>query len=313
MGGGVSAHASSVSIWEEGNYRYLQSNGIPDHAPGEFPNPGNPNRISEQDYLFRVPRQPQLNQGMRECGHDSFGAALNGVPFDPATVEFWNNDRRSGWNYEAMSGKINLGLDPSNAHVQPNGAYHYHGIPLQFLKQHASGERIGYAADGFPIYYDARVKSSYRLKQGVRPSGPGGRYDGTFVEDYEFVEGAGDLDLCNGRFGETPDHPEGLYHYYLTETFPFVPRCWRGDPDPSFQKAGSSGQGPGRGGPQGSGIGMGEMGPRPPQGQGGRPPQEAILACAYLGEGAPCRFQAPHGPVSGTCRNIQGTAACVSQ
>ena len=26
------------------------------------------------------------------------------------------------------------------------------------------------------------------------------RYDGTFVADYEFVEGAGDLDECNGRF-----------------------------------------------------------------------------------------------------------------
>jgi hypothetical protein len=26
-----------------------------------------------------------------------FGMALNGVPFDPGTAEFWNRDPSSGW------------------------------------------------------------------------------------------------------------------------------------------------------------------------------------------------------------------------
>ena len=52
----------------------------------------------------------------------SFGVALNGVPFDPGTAEYWENDRSSDWRYDALSGKINLGLDQNNAHVQPNGA-----------------------------------------------------------------------------------------------------------------------------------------------------------------------------------------------
>ncbi len=58
----------------------------------------------------------------------SFGVALNGLPLDPGTAEFWHND--PNWNYEAMSGKMDLGLDENNAHVQPNGAYHYHGLPM---------------------------------------------------------------------------------------------------------------------------------------------------------------------------------------
>jgi hypothetical protein len=52
---------------------------------------------------------------------------VNGIPFDAATNEFWNNNR--AWNYDALSGKIQLGTDSSNAHVQPGGVYHYHGLP----------------------------------------------------------------------------------------------------------------------------------------------------------------------------------------
>jgi len=43
--------------------------------------------------------------------------------------------------------------------------------------------------------------SSYRLKSGERPTGagdPGGSYDGTYRDDYEYVAGQGDLDACNG-------------------------------------------------------------------------------------------------------------------
>ena len=110
---------------------------------------------------------------------------------------------------------------------------------------------IGYAADGFPIYGPygyadpdnpkkgfKLMRSSYRLRKGTRSSGPGGVYDGTFVQDYEFVAGSGDLDMCNGRYGPTPEHPEGIYHYFITEEFPFVPRYLRGIPDPSFLRRG---------------------------------------------------------------------------
>lgn len=261
------AYQNQVNITVKGQYRYITSNGIPDHKPGQFPNNGNPNRISPQRHNFRVPANPQPSERITPMQRMPFGVALNGIPFDPGTAEFWNRDPRSGWNYDALSGKINLGLDASNAHVQPTGAYHYHGMPLGLIKRVQKKDnmvQVGFAADGFPIYAkighkDANdpdselveLKSSYRLKHGNRPNGPGGKYDGTFVQDFEYVAGAGDLDECNGRTGVTPDYPEGTYYYVITEDFPFIPRYFRGTPDSSFERRGPppGGRGPGRRGP----------------------------------------------------------------
>ena len=37
---------------------------------------------------------------------------------------------------------------------------------------------------------------------------------GTYIEDYEYVEGLGDLDQYNGRFCVTPEYPAGIYAYF---------------------------------------------------------------------------------------------------
>lgn len=262
-----------VAITVAGGERVIYANGLPDHKPGEFPRPGNPNSISPQNYNFHLPAHPEAAARPTPAGHSLFGVALNGVPFDPGTAEFWNGDPRSGWNYEAKSGFMDLGLDENNAHVQPTGAYHYHGLPtglVQRLDRHRRGMvMVGYAADGFPIYAsygytsanDAtsglkKMHSSYRLKSGLRPSGPGGAYDGKFTADYEYVKGNGDLDECNGRFGVTPEFPQGTYHYCITDEFPWISRIWRGTPDPSFMKR------PGPGGRRG----LSQRLPRPEKG-----------------------------------------------
>ena len=83
--------------------------------------------------------------------------------------------------------------------------------------------------DGYPIYalYGfkdpedpksgiKKLSSSFQLKKGHRPNSPGGKYDGTFSKDYEYVKGSGDLDECNGRFTVTKEFPEGTYAYFLT-------------------------------------------------------------------------------------------------
>lgn len=277
----VYAMSNRVAISLRDGRRLIESNGYPDHTPGQFPRRGNPNTLTEQKYSFRVPEHPVVAAQPTPSGHNWFGVALNGVPFEPNTAEYWHNDRSSGWNNEALSGNINLGLDEHNAHVQPNGAYHYHALPKGLVARlGGDGQRmllVGYAADGFPIYTAygytdpkssssplKKMKSSYRLKPGTRPSGPGGKYDGTYSEDYEYVKGSGDLDDCNGRFGITPEYPEGIYHYYITEQFPYLSRQYRGTPDSSFNKGG-----PGPGGPGGPG-GRRRGGPGGPG--GGRPP-----------------------------------------
>lgn len=52
---------------------------------------------------------------------------------------------------------------------------------------------------------------------------------GAFTQDFEYVEGLGDLDQCNGRFGVTPEFPEGIYYYVVTDDFPFFTRCLKGN------------------------------------------------------------------------------------
>jgi hypothetical protein len=249
----IFGYQNKVETYTENNYRYFKTNGIPDHETGKFPNSRNPNSITEQNKIYRVTLKPKQNNKGRAIGLNSFGIAMNGVLFDPGAAEFWNRDRTSGWQYEALSGKIDLGMDDNNAHVQPDGTYHYHGLPIglyESRKNKNSMTLLGYAADGFPIYglYGfgennkiKKLSSSYRIKKGNRPSGPKGKYDGTFVEDYEYIENAGDLDECNGTFGITPEYPEGTYYYVITDTFPFIPRYIKGNPDESFKKGPPSG------------------------------------------------------------------------
>ncbi|WP_420410874.1 YHYH protein [Roseibium sp.] len=242
---------ASADITVDGNKRRIRANGYPIKSPGSFPNRNNPHRISKKNYNLKVPLAPRKNGRATNAQGSVFGIALNGVVMDPGTAEYWQNNRRSGWNYEAMGGACKLGLDKYNAHVQPDGTYHYHGIPTGVLA--SEGGRsvpalIGYAADGFPIYgpygYSnpqkksgiKKLKSSYRIKNGTRPSGPGGRYNGKFTQDWAYVRGAGDLDQCNGRFAVTPEYPKGTYHYVLTDQFPYIPRCWMGSPDNSFKR-----------------------------------------------------------------------------
>ncbi|MEM1109375.1 MAG: YHYH protein [Planctomycetota bacterium] len=267
----VNGSAHDVQITERNGVRTITANGIPDHTPGRFPSRGNPNAISAQSYSFEMPLEPE--KATREYrGRALFGVALNGVPFDPGTAEIWSpNGRtrgrdapRDGWRYEAITGGINLGLDDHHAHVQSTGAYHYHGLPTGVYEA-AAGKptskrpdqmiMVGYAADGFPIYgvwahedpMDpssplVKATTSHQTKDGSRPrksdTSPGGKYDGTFVQDWEYVEGLGDLDQHHGRFGVTPEYPDGTYYYMITDEYPFIPRSFYGTPDPSFEKRG---------------------------------------------------------------------------
>ena len=278
---------NQVSITVENGVRTVRSNGVPDHPTGNFPNRACPNTMTAQSYVFHMPAEPVAAPQPTVLRMHPFGVAINGVVFDPGAAEWWQRNPSSGWQYEPLSGKYFLGTDDSNAHVQPNGVYHYHGLPKGLIQKHHAENtliQIGWAADGFPIYGAwghtkaddlnsplKTMKSSYCVKSGTRPSGsqgPGGKYDGTFVQDYEYVAGSGDLDENNGRFGPTPEFPKGTYHYYATTTYPFIPRSFKGTPDSSFFRKGPPG-GPGGRGPMRRG---GMPGGPPPGGPGGGPP-----------------------------------------
>ena len=262
------APTPSVSIQVNGSIRTITSNNIPDHKVGLFgqvPGALNPNAITAQSSTYELTTQPeqasQLTPLLGPIGPVySFGVLLNGVELDPTPAEPFPHDGNRGpsanWDWNLEASNVNLGLDCSDAHVQPNGKYHYHGEPHGFLDNMSiSGQEmtlIGYAGDGFPIYYlyaysvasdrtssVTAMSSSYRLREGERPGdgvdAPCGEYDGTYAADYEYVPGLGDLDEANGRVGVTPEYPAGTYYYVLGDAFPFIPRYFRGTPSEDFR------------------------------------------------------------------------------
>ncbi len=85
---------------------------------------------------------------------------------------------------------------------------------------------IGWAYDGNPIYGPYTysnpddinssltfLESGYSLSTSEVVDRPFGFTAGFFVEDYKF-KNSGDLDQYNGRFGVTPEFPQGVYAYY---------------------------------------------------------------------------------------------------
>lgn len=265
---------SKYSWTSDGSNRILNGNGIPNHPVGTFPNPDNPNTISEQNVSAQFTLCPTIVSEIGVQAGGPSGAiayAINSVKFDPATAGRCNDSgscslaRGQGrWSIEALGHEtFDFGDDMNHAHVQPTGEYHYHGMPellLDFLGQDTSMTLVGWASDGFPVYAryafsdlnDAKspmkvIQPSWKLKSAPddgRPThvtqltgGPGqGNTSqntpismGAFTQDYEYVEGSGDLDQCNGRVGVTPEFPDGIYYYMVTDAFPYFSRCLKGD------------------------------------------------------------------------------------
>jgi hypothetical protein len=244
--------------------RALTGNGVPNHpvTRGNFATRVGAVTVSQ---LFTMTPAVTSASGTFERG--TIGFAVNSVKFDPATdggcmSTATGTGMNQGcvaagaggqgavtypWALEALGGAFQFGTDESNAHTQPSGAYHYHGMPEGLLTVlQASATRmtlVGFALDGFPMYarygHDAATDPASPLRR-MTPSWQkkatpdAGRPStatfpmGTFRQDYEYRAGSGDLDECNGRFGVTPEFPSGIYHYYVTETYPFIQRCWKG-------------------------------------------------------------------------------------
>ncbi|MGL1921370.1 MAG: YHYH protein [Hyphomicrobiales bacterium] len=229
LAGCASAVDNSTSS-AKNNQRCFSGDGLPDHKTGTFPNRGNPNGIRSQNVHMCVPATP-VKSNTAKAVRGAIGIAVNGVQFRPTTAGFWDANARRGhsrrgdknWSLDIFGAPGHLGLDFNNAHVGPNGLYHYHGIANSLTKTSGSS-LIGYAGDGFEMHYiGGKAVPGYRLKRGQRPSGPLGKYDGTYNEDYEHIAAANTLDQCNGgMLGKK-------YVYFVTESYPFVGRCLWGN------------------------------------------------------------------------------------
>ncbi|AUC76385.1 YHYH protein [Olleya sp. Bg11-27] len=268
------AFTSEYNEAVSGTTRTITSNSIPSHMVGLFGGGTgslNPNAITEQSETYVITTTPAIasaltpllsttGNGPNLGPQYSFGVLLNGVELDPVAAEPFPHEGPLSanvnweWNLEALN--VNLGLDCNNAHVQPTGKYHYHGSPILFLENLNIPSNqmtlIGYAADGFPMYYKyaysigtdntssiIEMTSSYQLKSGNRGgdgiTAPCDVYNGVYSNDYEFITDLGTLDQANGRTGVTPEYPAGTYYYVITDDFPSIPRYFRGTPSEDFK------------------------------------------------------------------------------
>jgi len=227
----------------EPTYLFITADGLPDHDTGNFPNSENPYAISEQSRVFRVTVPPALAEEPTLLVTSRFdGVLANGVP-----VQMREATCVGSVACGIFAGAPNplhnpamYGLDAHNAHVLADGSYHYHADPHTLYDDTGASafQVIAVAADGFPIFGPwinddgliRKATSSYVMLSGPRVlfSPPFGVHDGAFIEDYKYVEGIGDLDECNGMM------VNGVYGYFVTDTFPYIMNCLRGTPDPSF-------------------------------------------------------------------------------
>lgn len=174
--GTYSTSGSLTSTWSwacSNTARSLIANGLPNHAVGTFPNAGNPNTITAQNIRFSATLTPAKGATNTAIGGPGGANAfsLQGVKFDPGTAGTCAstitatsqcnlaNGAGGTWRVEALGqDTFDFGEDANNAHVQPTGEYHYHGIPEGLLTNAGASDTnrkmvlVGWAGDGFPIY-----------------------------------------------------------------------------------------------------------------------------------------------------------------
>jgi hypothetical protein len=214
------------------NNVYVSCTDIPGYAIGPWP--GNPNVASNQNFVYKITRNPVQNIGTPTAvGLGHTGVWINGVSiYNVSDGQSYQN--QGIWNRNALYWE-GSGFDDCLGHPQQAGEYHHHVNPECLYDFHDSLNHspiIGFAFDGFPVYggyaYQntdgtgpiVRIKSSYVLSSATsRTNGPavGGMYPaGCFIEDYIYTAGSGDLDQRNGRYCVTPEYPNGIYAYFVT-------------------------------------------------------------------------------------------------
>ena len=272
----VETHECSVSITMNETHITIVTNGLPDHDFESTLACSQGNDCTRaQNYEWTIPRSPVNDttgghdatncpeaNGDYECAAalGEVAIAVNGVPFyGPEDGPGGDAVASQHGAYEEDRQPIVLGV--CHAHNGQGGTFHYHAdanclhwhpeegetmldyddsTPAAVAQNTANGSHsavIGVSMDGYPIYglwgYDdqmgiVEMKSSYRLKEGETG------YNG--IDDYEYDQTLGHLDVCNGHFGPTPEFPDGIYHYHSTMMngeggmgFPYFLLCYHGE------------------------------------------------------------------------------------
>lgn len=231
-----------TSIVPDGTSVYATTSGISFQVIGPFP--GNPGTVSDQDRTHVIPISPEEETGEKTATTTGSTA----VWIDGVSIYNWSDamsyENAGVWNQNAVFFEGN-GLDENGGHPPPGGEYHTHAVNIGLmtdLGDDGSGHSpiLGWSYEGYPIYGPwgyvnddgtggiAKQDSSWQVRAITERTHLGDGTDvadgpplaeqplGAYIEDYEYVEGLGDLDEFNGRFSVTPEYPEGIYHYVVT-------------------------------------------------------------------------------------------------
>ncbi len=227
--GAVSWSGGGAKVKVSGAKRKITGKGIPTHTTGVYPiskvddaykYDRNPNRIRTQKISLTLPAEPQ-QAARASCGPmGMIGVSLTGAAIFNAL---------DAPGRDAVAHEIQ---DACSGHPERGGQYHYHG-PSDCLIEVGRGADghsglIGYALDGFGIY-------------GL--SGGGGRHMSN-----------ANLDACHGHVETVvwDGKSRKMYHYHLTDEYPYTLGCFKGTPSASGQRQGQkSGQPPRQGGSKG--------------------------------------------------------------
>jgi hypothetical protein len=257
--------AGMIKVCYDATYVYLSTDGLADnYVMGNWSIPNVP---SAQNIIKRIPLTAQQQTGAKTAvpGGGHVAMAINGVPFyGNRSADSYKSSTTSNsgtgdgkWHCDAWYNEGPTMDASGGGHPTGGGAYHYHATPFTLYTEGATTHSpiVGFAYDGYPIYgpygYSSamnssstveRMASSYQLRNittrttyydgtTTSPAGPNVSVTfplGMYTEDYEYVNGLGDLDEYNGRFCVTPEYPAGTYAYFITideigdPAFPYV-------------------------------------------------------------------------------------------
>ncbi len=202
--GSVTWPDAQFQISTNGDERQITGNGLPvDSESGIFPiqhsDPAyqidtNPNSIQTQNISFSIPLNPTSADSPSCVPMGMIGVALNGV----AIFNALDAAGRDAVAHETQ--------DVCDGHPQSDGIYHYHGPSPCMPGADGNNQLIGYALDGFGIY---------------------SKYDANGVEMTD-----ADLDACHGTTSAVMWNGQmvTMYHYVLTQEYPYTIGCFRGSP-----------------------------------------------------------------------------------
>ena len=224
--------------YSDNKFFYIKSNGLPFTSIQAPPAGYDKYKAIAQDYVFKIPRNqvtingestPAERRRTNTPALDLIGVSINGVPFrSPNSGRVATIGSASYTENNPIYPVQNHFTDGSGL-IGQDLRFYYQTDPKQLYTKNPNlhSPIIGYAFDGNPIYgcygysnpLDPNssikvMKSSYRLRDEQRINGV--PPDGTYIEDFIYESGLGDLDQHNGRICRTPEYPGGVYAYFVT-------------------------------------------------------------------------------------------------